>query len=175
MANVSAPTSEYFCLCGIDDYYHPCLLVEAELAIKQADWIVTPKGYFYDFHRDKIIMYHKTTLVGLHMTARTSLARKIPMDIRNIGVDGWFSYNIVKVGRRDNGKLICYMSFSEEWRHILCTNGMNNISKQRYSYFDDVRPPFYETDVKLHDIVPEDIYIRLKGITKSLKVNDDLG
>jgi hypothetical protein len=175
MANASSITSRYFCLCGADDYYHKHLLTESEAAITQADWCLTTKGFFYDFNRDKVIQYDINTLTGLHMTGKTMMARMLPMETVNQGVDGWFSKNLVRIGRKYNGKLTCYMSFSDEWKHILCTNGLNNISKNRYKYFDKVQFPFYETDVKLQDIVPEDIYIRLMGITKSLRTNDDMG
>src|SRR3989304_1458674 len=30
MARASAETSEYFCMCGCDDYFHPYHLIEAE-------------------------------------------------------------------------------------------------------------------------------------------------
>lgn len=175
MANASAPTSKYFCLCGADDYYHSHLLKESEAAITQADWCLTSRGYFYDFHRDKIIEYEINTLTGLHMAANTKLVRMIPMEVKNRGVDGWFSQNLIRLGRKYKGKLTCYLSYSDEWKHILCTNGLNNISKNRYKFFDNVQFPFYESDAKLENIVPEDIYIRLMGITKSLKTHDDLG
>ena len=175
MAKASARTSKYFCLCGADDYYHSNLLCESEDAIEGADWLITPKGYFYDFNQDKIILYNINTLTGLHMTAKTKLARKLPMEEVNRGVDGWFTKNLIRVGRKMKGSIQVYMSFSEQWKHILCTNGLNNISLERHKYFTEVRPPFYSTDAVLTDIVPEDIAIRLKGIAKSFKVNDDLG
>jgi hypothetical protein len=175
MANVADPMSEYFCLHGADDYSHPYRLIETEYAISQSDWCVTPKGYFYDFNHDKVIEYNLNTLTGMHMAVRTNLARILPIVDRYRAVDGWFIHTLIKLRHKKGKSLKCYMSSSEEWRHILCTNGLNNISTGRYSYFTNVRLPFYETDIKLGDIVPEDIYIRLKGITRSLKVNDDLG
>src|SRR5574343_229969 len=177
MAKAASDTSKYFWLCGADDYYHSELLVESEQAIKEADWCLTTKGYFYDFHRDKVIHYNLNTLTGLHMTARTEFARMLPMDEVNQGVDGWFSRTMIAIikavrsgeknGQTIPGQVKAYMSCSDEWEHILCTNGLNNISKQRYKFFDDVHPPFYKTDKQLKDIVPEDIYIRLMAIPKS--------
>jgi hypothetical protein len=175
MANIADSGSEYFCLQGADDYSHSYRLIETELALKQCDWCVTPKGYFYDFNLDKVIEYSINTLTGMHMAVRTEYARIMPMVSRSRGVDGWYVRNLIRLGRNHKGTLKCYMSCSEEWRHILCTNGLNNISTERYSYFTNARTPFYDTDVNLSDIVPENIYIRLKGITKSLKTHDDLG
>jgi hypothetical protein len=56
---------------------------------------------------------------------------------------------------------------------MLCTNGLNNISYGRVKYLELCLHPFYKTDVKLQEIVPEDIYIRLRGISQSMNVNDD--
>jgi hypothetical protein len=58
---------------------------------------------------------------------------------------------------------------------MLCTNGLNNISLTRHKLFINISEPFCKTDVKLGEIVPEDIYKRLKETGTVLRgVNDDM-
>ena len=75
-------------------------------------------------------------------------------DIVNRGVDRWFSEQI------GNNMLIDNVN----WQGTLCTNGMNNISSDRYKQFEDPEAPFFETDKLLSDIVPIDIAIKLEKL-----------
>jgi hypothetical protein len=155
MAVMASETSEYFCLCATDNYYSPFMLQDAEVHIKQADWIITTQGYFYDINLDKVIRYDFPSRIGLQMVAKTEKVRKFPMDIVNKGVDMWFSeqmgYNIM-------------IDPTDHWQQILCTNGMNTISTERIEFFKNPQPPFYETIKSLATIVPLDIYSRLKTL-----------
>ena len=156
----ASPSSEYFCMCAADNYYSPYMLREAEDNIKHDNWCVTPKGYFWDFATDKVLRYELPGITGLQMTARTELVKKFPLDVVNKGVDSWFSRQIGSRGT---------MFMDNRWRNILCTNGLNNISLERYQHFDDPQPPFHATKTKLSDIVPDDIYKRLKTLQRCLK------
>lgn len=161
IAEVACDTSDYFCLCAVDNYYSPYMLVEAELNIQKYDWIAVPRGYFYDFNYDRVLRYEWPAPAGLQMTARTSLVRRFPMDVVEKGVDTWFQSNI------KTNKMIDYSS--DHWTQILCTNGFNNISIERSEYFKDPLPPFYETDVQLNEIVPEKIAKRIKKLSQWLR------
>lgn len=163
IALASEETSEYFVLCAADNYYHPWMLQDFEKYIKSAEWCIMTKGYFYDFLLDKVIRYDVRLTVGLQMAASTPKVRQFPMDEKWSGVDTWFSQRIAptKVNIDD----------TDHWKHTVCTNGMNNISKGRWKYFDNVIPPFHETKTKLNEIVPGDIYKRMKEITKNYADN----
>lgn len=155
IAQNSMKFSEAFILCATDNYYSPYMLQDAEKNIKDADWCITTKGYFYDFNYDKILKYNFLSSVGLQMVARTELVRNFPSEAVNQGVDMWFARNI------GNDILIN----NDHWDSILCTNGMNNISTERVKFFEDPQPPFFETDKELKDIVPPDIEKRIKLLT----------
>jgi hypothetical protein len=158
IALASSLDSEAFCLCATDNYYSPYLLVDAERDIKKADWIITTKGYFYDFNYDKVLRFDWYSSVGLQMIANTKLVRKFPMEVVNKGVDMWFARNI------GNNSLIN----NDHWNEVLCTNGMNNISTERAEFFKEPLPPYYETNKTLEDIVPLDIVKKLKLCQKLL-------
>jgi hypothetical protein len=163
IANHACSTSEYFILCAADNYYSPFMLQDAEKYIKQADWIITTQGYFYDINLDKLLRYSFFSRTGLQMIAKTEKVRKFPMDIVNKGVDMWFSekigYNIM-------------IDPTDHWQNILCTNGMNNISTERVEFFTNTQPPFYETLKSLPMIIPIDIYSRLKTLHHYVKNNN---
>lgn len=161
IAKAACDTSEYFSLCAADNYYSPYMLVDAEKNIKDYDWVVVPRGYFYDFRHDKLLRYEWPSPVGLQMTARTSLVRDFPMECVEKGVDTWFQSNIKA------GKMIDYSS--DHWQQILCTNGFNNISHERGEYFKDPQPPFYDTNVQLKEILPDEIAKQIKKLSQCLR------
>lgn len=161
IAEAARGTSEYFCLCAADNYYSPYMLRDAEKHIKKADWTVTPRGYFYDFYYDRVLHFEWQAPVGLQMTARTEFVRHFPFESVEKGVDTWFQSKI------KGSKVIDYSS--EHWQQILCTNGLNNISKERVKNFIDPEPPFFDTDKQLNEIVPEDIAKRIKTLSQCLR------
>ena len=186
IAKAAAESSKYFCLCAGDNYYHPWMLQDAEAAIEQAEWCVMTKGYFYDFSLDKVIHYNYPVikynrsiihndhpvligaLVGLQMTALTEWVRCFQMDEKWRGVDTWFSGQMQLESIRRKGKhnsLVCFVDGSDHFENTLCTNGLNNISTGRINFFKEVRIPFYDTEKKLSEIVPEDINNSLMELT----------
>lgn len=161
MAEESIGTSEYFCLCAADNYYDPHMLWDAEQNIKKADWCITPQGYFYDFNTERVLRYEMPNIVGLQMTAKTDMVRNFPLEDVNKGVDTWFARQMGMKGT---------IFTDNHWRGILCTHGLNNISKERGKHFINPSPPFYTTRKKLQNIVPIDIFHRLKTLTRCLKL-----
>jgi glycosyltransferase involved in cell wall biosynthesis len=164
----SSETSEYFCMCAGDNYYQPFMLQDSENAIKEADWCIVTRGYFYDFYLKKIIKYHLTGMIGLQMTARTSYVREFPLADLPCAIDTWFATQMINVAHKRETMLRVFIDGSDHWENILCTNGLNNISKTRYKFFEDIHPPFYDTDKRLIDIVPEDISDELTRLSKIL-------
>jgi hypothetical protein len=153
MSYIAAPTSQYFLLCAADNYYHPWMLQDIEKNMPPAEWFITTQGYFYDVNLKKLIQYKHLGSIGLQMAAKTSLVQRMPLEIKNRGVDGWFFKNLhpAKIVRDP----------SDHWKFTLCTNGLNNISKSRHIFFTNPHGPFYNTTEVLQNIVPEDIYKRM--------------
>lgn len=161
MARETSPSSQYYCMVACDNYYHPWMLVDSEEAITKGEWFITTQGYFYDFNLRKLILYRYPGNIGLQMTARTELVRKLPMEVRNSGVDGWFYKNL------HPAKII--KDPSDHWNKTLCTNGLNNISRSRHTFFTRVRKPFYPTTEVLSNIVPDDICNRIIVLSNQIK------
>ena len=173
MARAASESSVYYSMVAADNYYHPELVVDCEKSMIDSEtkihWALMTKGYFYDFNIDRVIEYNYNSLVGLCMTADISKVKEFPLVDLQRGIDGWFSSQM--------GHRTVYIDGTEHWKKMLCTNGLNNISTQRYKYFLEPNTPFYATDVTLNQIVPEDIYKRMISIRDALalqKVNDDL-
>jgi hypothetical protein len=167
-------TSEYFCLCATDNYYHSNMLVEFEEAIKTAEWCLSTRGYFYDFYLNKVIKYNHPSIIGLQMGARTNLVQQMPLESLPRGIDGWFFNKLKDIKHNKNEMLKVWISGSDHFEGTLCTNGLNTISVYRNRYFNEPHPPFYETDKKLIDIVPYDVFKRISYLSKSMQPNDDL-
>jgi hypothetical protein len=166
--------SRGFIMCAADNHYHQWMLQDMEEAIKVADWCLITKGYFYDFNLDKVIKYSYPGLVGLFMTASTPMVRKFEKSNLERGVDGWFCEQMKKQAHGQGVNLRCFIDGSDHWQHQVNTNGLNNISTGRVVSLEREKHPFYKTDTKLQDIVPEDIYRRMMYITNSMQTNDDL-
>jgi hypothetical protein len=162
IAQAAAPTSEYYCMCAADNYYQPNMLCESERTIKEGEWSVVTKGYFYDFMLNKLVLYnyHSMPLIGLQMTAATDRVREFPMDVRFRGIDTWMASQF---GNKVN------IIESEGWKHILCTNGMNNISNYRGQLIEAAEPPFNPTLTKMIDVVPGDICVRLWNLSRKIQ------
>lgn len=196
IAKAAVDDSKYFCLCAADNYYHPWMLQDAEKQIGEADWCVQTRGYFYDFSLDLVTEYFYPVmgigkeviinskpfvvgpLVGLQMYASTPMVKRFPLVDVWRGVDSWFSiqmqiYSIAKNGK--DGFLKCFVDGSDHHENTLCTNGYNNISTGRVNFFKEMRKPFYATEKKLEEIVPEDIYKRIYGMDKLRKEEAEPG
>jgi len=164
IAQASSWDSEAFLMCAADNYYHQWMLRDVEAAIKEADWCLMTKGFFYDFNMDRVFYYQYNGIVGLHMAAKTHMVRKFEKDDRDRGVDSWFSQQMMKVAHDSGVLLKCFIDGTEHFKHTVCTNGYNNISTGRVNLFKTYTHPFYPTDVKLDEIVPEDVYSRMKTL-----------
>jgi hypothetical protein len=137
------------------------MLRDTESSIKEADWCVMVKGYFYDFSLDEVVYYQYNGIVGLHMAAKTDMVRHFEMSNIERGVDTWFSNQMMKIAH-DKGLLLrCFIDGSEHYKGTVCTNGYNNISLGRKTFLKEYKHPFYKTNVKLNEIVPLDIYERM--------------
>jgi hypothetical protein len=170
IAREAAETSEYFCLCAADNYYHPHLIWDAEAGIAEADWCLLTKGFFYDFHLDSVVYYDYNSLIGLCMAARTSFVRQFPLEVLPCGIDGWFSEQMKIVAHEKHDRMLHVLIFgNDHWKKMLCTNGLNNISIKRRDRLKDPKAPFYPSEVPLDAIVPFDIVKRLKDISQCLK------
>lgn len=149
--------SKMFCICGADNYYQKHMVQDASDAYKEGhDWLTTRVGYFYNIHSGRFAKFsiRPQANTGLQMAVSTELLRNIPYVEKHKLLDNWM-FNSCKPERQKTLK----KNFGS-----LGTAGFNNISKKRGMRIDEQIPPFYKTDKKLSDIVPEEIEIRLRKI-----------
>ena len=107
-------------------------------------------------------MYNYTcNPIGLQMIALTDKVREFPMEVKRSGVDTWFAQ---QMGTKRNT-----IYWGDHWKKTLCTNGLNNISQQRWMMIANLQEPFFDTRTKLVNIVPADICVRLWDLSRRLK------
>ncbi len=122
------------------------------------DWIDFGKGYFYSFNDDKLIQYNANALTNLHMGLKSIYAKQFRSHNRNTGIDG-FLFNTIK-SINPNMKRFTYNELLSDG---IDTDGYNNISKRRSTYYNSVKFPFIETNKKLNEIgLPEYIIDNIK-------------
>lgn len=153
IAQAGSENSKMFILCGTDNYYHDGMIQMAANAYRKGhDWLATNKGFFYNFASRKLVLYDRDWVTGLEMAVSMKLAKKIPFEKREKIIDAW-------VYRKTQPKKPLLIT-----REIktLCTHGFGHISKNRGNMIDVLKKPFYETDKKLEDIIPNDIVKRVQ-------------
>lgn len=154
----SHPESKVLILCAADNYYHPHTLSDSLRAIESGiDWFYTTKGYFYDFHSERIIFYNAVRETGLQMAASMDIARNIPNSPRKRIVDLWLVRNM-----KPKHPMV---DTSDHWKGTLWTHGYNQISTKRGQYFEHVKYPFRSAFISLEEIVPWDIAERIRAMS----------
>jgi hypothetical protein len=167
----SAETSEVFCLHGADDYSHSTRLAETYQAfLDNADdevpvvWVQYAKGHFACIGHRRIAVfdylmpgYEEQKHTAVNMAAATRFVRQACDSDYATGVDGWL-YGEALRAAGGRGKKI---NLTEGWEGSLFTDGFNVCSLDRTLMVTELRPPFFETEKTLHDILPEDVATRL--------------
>jgi hypothetical protein len=157
-----AANGEIFILQAADDYANPMKLLESWLFINNGyDWINSRNGYFYDVHSEliRLLVLPDDRKTGLNMAIKTNLVRGIKNEDRWSWVDGWLYENCELA---NHGPLKAYWNTSPSWKKGLFTCGYNTISISRSERMKILDQPYYETDIQLDDIVPQEIAMRLK-------------
>jgi hypothetical protein len=117
------------------------------------DWYDNTKGMFFSFISNKMIMYNYQGLTNLNMAFKTMYARRMPKSNLKKGIDGLL-FNEFKAGKSQPFK-----KYEDEvlYSDSLDTQGHNNISITRETFFNDVRKPFEPTTftVKNLELAPK--------------------
>lgn len=120
---------------------------------RKYQWVDFRKGYFYDFRRDKLIIYDSLSTTNLNMGFRTEYARNIPFAEKRKGIDG-FLYKLFKIRKK--------YTVGSLYHDSIDTDGYNNISK-RSKYYKNPVPPFFGTERTIEDLsVPEYVKKKIK-------------
>ena len=162
------PDSKVFCLCGADDWNSPNRLAEAYDMIMNhgADWTQTDKGYYYYLPTKEVVKFDGTTYFRgmvnplMQKSLRTEYMRNLPDEDKTNLVDTWLMHSVIK----QNNQAYFLLNNSDDWQGSMFTYGGNAISAREQEIIER-QHPFYYTDTKLGDIIPERFIKRLDDIT----------
>lgn len=173
--------SDGFLLAAGDDYANPRRLSEtARLFSEGAEFVHTPLGYFYSLIQDTLCVYdHKNNKhpCGLDKAVLTHIIRNaLPEGSRqSYHVDGWvFSKIRYFLGR--NPSMLWDQTHS--WKKGVFTDGMNNISFARRSWYNKTNPitpfrlPTEQEFSSLSDIVPKDIHSLISSVRSASLIRE---
>lgn len=156
LARAAHKLSKMFCLCDADNYYQKYMIEDTLSAyLSGYDFLTAKRGYFYNITDKSLALYDKyRARTGLQMSYRTELIRGFPA---------------IKQHSLLNGAIFDYckpekIKIEEKHTDCLCTHGQNNISGPRGDKITALEDPFYGTDKKLEDIVPQYIADKLREL-----------
>ncbi len=155
-------TSEAFILQAADCYSEPKRLKTTyEKIVKGGyDWIQNKSGLFFDLSTKRHILYQDVEVAqkcGLNMATRVDCIRKLPNNDRKAIVDGWLYSNI-------KPKKPLSIIDTDDWKYGVDTHSLNNISKKRGKFFNNITFPFVSTDLSIRSYLPKDIVTRLYNL-----------
>lgn len=168
IASLTHESSVSFLLQAADCYSYSYRIANTYEAINVCDydWYDNYKGLFYSFLTDKVILYSQRSKTNLSMALKTDLMRKVKTCNLVKGIDGYI-YNSVMQNKKG-----IFTHYYDDILHIdgIDTHGLNNISIKRQSYFENTKPPFEKTTIKLNDtLLPKLIKLEINEITKRLR------
>lgn len=163
IANNASESSVSYLLQACDDYSYSYRLTNSYEVVNVCnyDWYDNHKALFYSFLTDDMILYNHQRRTNLSMALKTELMRKVKTCSLKKGIDG---YIYTQVKKRTKG---LFFEYHDDILHLdgLFTQGFNNISIKRQSFFNNVRLPFQKTHVKLKDLtIPNEIKRRINGL-----------
>lgn len=123
------------------------------IIINDFDWYDNTKGMFYSFASNKMLLYNYKGVTNLNMAFKTMYARRMPSSDKKKGIDALL-FNAFKSGKSQPFKKY---EDGTLYADSLDTQGHNNISITRETFFDQVRKPFDSTTftVKSLDVKPK--------------------
>lgn len=161
IARAASETSEYFLLQGADDYSYPKRLKDTYDAIKKykPDLIVLDNSYGYDINQDKMIQFIcNDEKSRLFLTTRIEWIKELRNRFIGKGVDGYILDEVRRQKESAIYKIVLHNSKS------VFTDGFNHISLHRSKLYNNPKPPFFETNKKIENILPKYIAKRLKNL-----------
>jgi len=126
------------------------------------DWYDVVKGYFYHIQRKNLIQYNtlnKIASTNLNMALKTKYIRTLPDTDKTSSIDHFIYDHIGKL----NPKIKVYHDTNDYIS--LDTHGMNNISKKRDRFFQNISWPFVKTNETLHTLnIPLNVKEKLSNL-----------
>jgi len=150
--NVS-PTSQCFMLQAADCYSPKSRLkISYEKIVNEDyDWYDQTKGYFYSFISDRVILYEFKGLTNLNMSLKTEYMKNLPFSKLKSGIDGYI-YNHCVISCKQVSRNFRRYFDDKLYNDSIDTQGHNNISHSRESYFDTKPNIFTKTNLSVNDL-----------------------
>ena len=145
---------------GIADHYSPPLRLKScyDEFKKGIDWYRIANKIFYDIETKTLAVKKLSPRGSCCKAVLLSIAKQIKIEPdRWKGVDGWFYRACCAVKN-----MVEYVDESDNWKYSLNTHGFNNITPERGYKIRNHAKTFLEYPIKLADIVPKDIALRLQ-------------
>lgn len=154
--------SKVFILQAADCYSAADRIEEAFNCIvnRNFDWLDYQNGFFYNLGTGQMIQYSAQSRTNLDMAFKTKYARTIPDSALRKGIDGFLFIHVSK-----QAKIVKQLSISKPAKlDSFDTDGENNISIKRTSFYSNIRHPFIRTSIRLEDLdVNDNIKDKLNG------------
>lgn len=151
MAEASDNDSLGIILQGSDDYSSPDRIRKTfESFKKETDWVQTDSAYFYNIRTKKKMKFEVSEWdngVNIAISKRAML--QMPKDEEKWqGVDSWLHMNMPSD----------YFFYDNiELSGGIFTDGFNRISLSRRKIYTNPTPPFYKTNKRLEELIPQEI------------------
>jgi len=166
-----------FMLQAADCFSQPYRLSETWELMQggQFDWCQSNNGYFYSIARDLVYHYHKDPAnnnhpCALNMAIRTRLGKKLPAGIdiaKSVDSALFWKLELIK-----KSKLKVIINESKNWKLGVDTHGLANISVGREQGFDELKHIFSISNIKIEQIVANEIAYQLKGLRNQVREKD---
>jgi len=157
------PDSKVFLLQAVDCYSAADRIEEAFDCIvnKNFDWIDYENGLFYNLETGQMIQYSAKARTNLDMAFKTKYARRIPNSALRKGIDSFLFGHVTQKAKSFTRLLISKPAKLDSFD----TDGENNISIKRTSFYSNIRPPFIRTTIRLEDLdITNDIKDKLLNL-----------
>jgi len=167
-------TSKIYCGCAADLYPPPSRLriqYDFFTTDPDLDWAVSGRTVFYDIPSEKTFLHdlfipkiRKND--GSNRAVRMEIMRNLPVVNRKSGVDGWIWQEAQKYLKTQGKKFKTILDKSDSWKYGLNTQGLNNISHHRTSWFHTNigRPDgIVQCPIDISETMPSDIMEKLRG------------
>ena len=123
------------------------------------DWLHSAKGIFYYIQKKQTMLFDMGVVpTGLNMCMSTKLVRQLHPEDYWSSVDHWLITSLTKL--KPNLKQFVFEN--DDYMKGIDTDGHNRISIKRRQNYILPTAPFYKTDVKIEDCLPEDVVKQIK-------------
>ncbi len=139
-----------------DAYSEPLRLATADYILSRGyDWLKSRQGVLYNTLTCKLMEYKNDGINGFNMAISKRAISSMPKkEERWASVDHWLVTNLPADAK-------IFTDESENWRKGVGTDGYNRLSLQRREHYNNPKPPFYKTDIKIESILSKEIIERL--------------